>query len=204
MMGCHRSLFFATYLVMASDHEADRSRQAFEDLYERLARRLLVHLVRRMHDVDAATELWAECWAIAFAGWSRCKARSEGEVEAWVFGIARNQLGSYYRSGRVATRTVEELSWTVPAVLESDRAEIEIAADLSELQTVLRQELERLPAKRRQAVELRILSELPYPQIAARLDCSEQAARAHVSRGLKQLERQLDRKQIFDLQGATQ
>jgi RNA polymerase sigma-70 factor (ECF subfamily) len=171
----------------------DRSKQAFEELYDRIGRRLLVHLARRMHDVDAATELWAECWAAAFAGWSRCQARSDSELEAWIFGIARNQLGSYYRSGKIAGRALDQLMWTVPGVLQSDRADIERDAELAELRAVLREALGRLPTMRRQAVELRALRGLAYDEIATRLGCSEQAARAHVSRGLRQLERQMNR-----------
>jgi RNA polymerase sigma-70 factor (ECF subfamily) len=181
----------------------DRSKQAFEELYDRIGRRLLVHLARRMHDVDAATELWAECWAAAFAGWSRCKARSDRELEAWIFGIARNQLGSYYRSGEIASRALDLLMWTVPSVFESDRVDIERDAELAALRALLREALDRLPAMRRQAVELRVLGGLTYEEIAARLGCSELAARAHVSRGLRQLERQMNRDQILDLQGAN-
>jgi hypothetical protein len=50
----HKAAPDATYEAMR-----DRSKQASEELYDRISRRLLVHLVRRMHDVDAATELWA-------------------------------------------------------------------------------------------------------------------------------------------------
>ena len=187
---------------MSGRREPDRSKRAFEDLYDRVGRRLLVYLAGRTHDIDAATELWAECWAVAFAGWSRCRAGSAGELDAWMFGIARNQLGSYYRSGQIARRVVEQLRWTVPAVLDSDRAEIELDADLARLRVVLTGALARLPAMRQQAVKLRILEGLSYDHVATALGCSEQAARAHVSRGLRQLERQIDRKQIVELQGA--
>jgi DNA-directed RNA polymerase specialized sigma24 family protein len=51
-------------------------------------------------------------------------------------------------------------------------------------------------------VELRTLRGVSYEEVAARLGCSEQAARAHVSRGLRQLERQMNREQVRDLQGA--
>jgi RNA polymerase sigma factor (sigma-70 family) len=202
MAQCHKVAARATYKAMRN-RGGGRSKEAFEELYDRVGRRLLLHLARRMHDVDAATELWAECWAAAFAGWSRCKARSDSELEAWIFGIARNQLGSYYRSGEIAGRALGQLMWTVPGVLESDRADIERDAELAALRAVLRKALDRLPPMRRQAVESRVLGGLTYEQIAARLGCSEQAARAHVSRGLRQLERQMNRDQILDLQEAN-
>jgi RNA polymerase sigma factor (sigma-70 family) len=187
---------------MGSRCELDRSKLAFEELYDRVGRRLLLYLAGRMHDLDAATELWAECWAAAFAGWAGCRAGSAGELEAWMFGIARNQLGSYYRSGQIASRVVEQLRWAVPAVLDSDRAEIELDAELARLRVVLAGALAQLPTMRRKAVKLRVLEGLSYDQVAAALGCSEQAARAHVSRGLRQLERQMDREQIVELQGA--
>jgi RNA polymerase sigma factor (sigma-70 family) len=201
-MACHKVALRATYKSMRNGR-GDRSQQAFEELYDRIGRRLLLHLARRMHDVDAATELWAECWAAAFAGWSRCKARSDSEREAWIFGIARNQLGSYYRSGEIASRALDQLMWTVPSVLESDRADIERDGELAALRAMLSQALDRLPAMRRQAVELRVLGGLTYEEIAVRLGCSQQAARAHVSRGLRQLEREMNRDQILELQGAN-
>jgi RNA polymerase sigma factor (sigma-70 family) len=187
---------------MSGRCEPDRSKLAFEELYDRVGRRLLLYLAGRMHDIDAATELWAECWAVAFAGWARCRAGSTGELDAWMFGIARNQLGSYYRSGKIASRVVEQLRWTVPAVLDSDRAEIELDADLAQLRVVLAGALARLPSMRQRAVKLRVLEGLSYDHVATALGCSEQAARAHVSRGLRQLERQIDREQIVELQGA--
>ena len=102
---CHTGGWCSTYWVMSGGASGrDRSKEVFEQLYDRVARRLLVYLTRRMHDVDAATELWAECWAVAFEGWPRCNAASASEADAWVFGIARNQLAGYYRSGAIKHR----------------------------------------------------------------------------------------------------
>jgi RNA polymerase sigma-70 factor (ECF subfamily) len=47
--------------------------------------------------------------------------------------------------------------------------------------------IETLPAGQRAAFVLRKLQGLPYPEIAAALDCSEEAARARVSEALKKL-----------------
>ncbi|MGH2877395.1 MAG: RNA polymerase sigma factor [Solirubrobacteraceae bacterium] len=179
-----------------------RSKRAFEDLYDGVARRLLVYLVRRMQSPEAATELWCECWAQAFDGWHRCKAGSRNEAEAWIFGIARNQLKSYYRTGRIRRVAVDELKWTIPVVDSGEFDQLERAADLAALRELLGNALSDLPAMRREAVELRVLSGMAYRDVAARLGCSEQAARAHVSRGLRCLERILDQKQVKELQGA--
>jgi RNA polymerase sigma-70 factor, ECF subfamily len=178
----------------------DRSKRAFERLYERASRRLLIHLVRRLHDVDAATELWAECWAAAFAGWSRCRATTPAGEEAWLFGIARRQLAAYYRRGAIRRRALERLRWEAPVLVDAgEQEELERMAELQALRPVLAQALGRLPHKRRRAVELRIVAGLPYAQVAARLGCSEQAARANVSRGLRSLAKRIDQAQPIAL-----
>lgn len=179
---------------------ADRSKEAFECLYERAGRRLLVHLVRRLQDVDAATELWAECWAAAFEGWPRCRAGTGAEEEAWLFGIARRQVAAYYRTGAIRRRAMERLCWEAPAVAgAAEQEELERLAELETLRPLLADSLNKLPHQRRRAVELRIIAGLPYEQVAARLGCSEQAARARVSRGLRQLAELIDRAQTTGL-----
>jgi RNA polymerase sigma-70 factor (ECF subfamily) len=169
----------------------ENPRASFEALYERLAERLLVYLARRVRDPDAAAELWAECWAVAFAGWPRCRAREPGKAEAWVFGIARHQLAAYYRSGAIRRRALERLRWTAPSLSADERERIDRLAELDVLSPALERALAALPQARRQAVQLRVVDDLPYDAIAQRLGCSEQTARAHVSRGLRRLERAL-------------
>jgi RNA polymerase sigma-70 factor (ECF subfamily) len=171
----------------------DRSKPAFQALYDRAGRRLLVHLVRRLQDAEAATELWAECWATAFAGWPRCRAGTLAEEEAWLFGIARRQLIAYYRTGAIRRRALERLRWEAPVPAGADELEeLERSAELDALKPLLADALVRLPDKRRRAVELRIVAGRTYLQIAAELGCSEQAARANVSRGLRRLAEILD------------
>jgi RNA polymerase sigma factor (sigma-70 family) len=53
--------------------------------------------------------------------------------------------------------------------------------------------LERLSGTQREALELRVVEELPYREVARRLRVSEGAARVRVARGLKALAAALDR-----------
>jgi RNA polymerase sigma-70 factor, ECF subfamily len=91
---------------------------------------------------------------------------------------------------------LEQLRWEVPVPADEDeRDELERMAELQALRPVLAQALGNLPHRRRRAVQLRIVLGLPYEQVAARLGCSEQAARASVSRGLRSLAKQIDIRQ---------
>jgi len=172
------------------------SKQAFIELHDRLGRRLMGYLVRRVHDTEAAAELWAECWAVAYENWHRCRAGSDAQTEAWVFGIARNLLAAYYRTGAIRLRALERLQWSVPPVDAALDDEIERVVDREALRAAFAQALETLPPMRRSAVRLRVIDGLDYSEVATRLGCSEQAARAHVSRGLKRLADVVDRLEL--------
>jgi DNA-directed RNA polymerase specialized sigma24 family protein len=52
--------------------------------------------------------------------------------------------------------------------------------------------LARLSPEQRNALRMRVVEELEYPEVARRLQASEEAARARVSRGLRQLAAELD------------
>jgi RNA polymerase sigma-70 factor, ECF subfamily len=108
-----------------------------------------------------------------------------------MFAVARNQLAAYYRTGAIQRRALERLSWVAPSLVADDREWIDRTVDLETLSPALDEAIAELPQKRRQAVELRVVEDLPYDAIARRLGCSEQTARAHVSRGLRRLERVL-------------
>ena len=65
--------------------------------------------------------------------------------------------------------------------------QIEQLAELDDLRTTLRAEVSELSPAHREALRLRIVEELPYPEVARRLAISEAAARARVSRALRAL-----------------
>ncbi|HEY1777346.1 MAG TPA: sigma-70 family RNA polymerase sigma factor [Solirubrobacteraceae bacterium] len=170
----------------------DRGKPEFEALYDRTADRLLVSLTRRTQDPEVAGELWAECWAVAFEAWPSCRASAPEEEEAWLFGIARKRLADYWRSGAIERRALDRLHWSVPIASETEDEELARVAELDALQELISDALRTLPEQRRRAVALRIVDGLPYADVAARLGCSEDAARAHVSRGLRGLQRHID------------
>jgi RNA polymerase sigma-70 factor (ECF subfamily) len=159
----------------------------FEQLYFRLSQRLLVFLTRRTADPHIATDLWSEAWAQAYEGRDRCRGATHAEQEAWVFGIARNVLASFYRRGVAEHRALERLELERPVLEDDDLQRLERLAELQELRTVVAEALGELSEDQRAAVRLRVVDRLGYSQVADRLGVSEQTARARVSRGLRAL-----------------
>jgi RNA polymerase sigma factor (sigma-70 family) len=161
--------------------------KSFVGLYEREAEPVLVFLARRTLDVDVALDLAAETFAQAWQGWPKVRLDSAEEVRGWLFTIARRQLGRYLRRGRVERRALERAGLEVPNLGDDDLLEIERAADLAALRATLTAGLGQLSGAQREAVRLRIVDEVPYPDVARRLGISEPTARARVSRGLRAL-----------------
>lgn len=163
-----------------------------EALYERHSDTLLRFFARRTADAEVALDLWAETFAQAIAGARRYRGRTTDDEAAWLYAIARNQLASYLRRGYAEQRKVRKLGIERPPVDDALLAEVEHRAGLADLRAELAAALATLTDETRQAVALRVVEELPYPQVADRLKISEVAARARVSRGLQSLSKILD------------
>jgi RNA polymerase sigma factor (sigma-70 family) len=169
-----------------------RDADAFAALYDREARTVLVFIARRTLDPELALDLTAETFAQAFRGRRAFRGGTEMEERAWLFTIARRQISRYHRRGTVERRALEALGAQVPEAHEDDLREIEEAAGLDGLRAALGDELARLSHDQRAALQLRVVEERSYPEVADALGVSEQTARARVSRGLRALARALE------------
>jgi RNA polymerase sigma-70 factor (ECF subfamily) len=159
----------------------------FAAVYAREGEAVLIFLARRTLDVAVAADLTAETFALAFCSWSRLQDRSDEEVRGWLITVARRQFSRYLRRARVERSAVERLGIRVPPIHEDDLAAIEARAGLGELRAALGAELARLSGEQRAALQLRVVEDRPYAEVAGVLGVSEQAARARVSRGLRAL-----------------
>jgi RNA polymerase sigma-70 factor (ECF subfamily) len=164
----------------------------FSGLYRGAAQDLVVFFARRTYDADAAADLMAETFAKAYLGRRRFRGSTEEEARAWLFGIARRRFAMYVRRGKAERRALRRLGLERPQLVEGECARIEELAGLDAMRGTLAEHLSRLAPAQRRALDLRVLRELPYPEVADRLGISEQAARARVSRGLRALGSALD------------
>jgi RNA polymerase sigma factor (sigma-70 family) len=161
-------------------------------LYQRHRDDLLVFLVRRTADAEIALDLWAECFAQAVLSKRTYRGATDAEAGAWLFGIARHQLSRYYRRGKTERRAMQRLGMQRPELTPETEAAIIRRAGLAEVRQELARAVAALSGEVRSAITLRVVDELPYPEVATRLRISEQAARARVSRGLRTLSESLD------------
>jgi RNA polymerase sigma-70 factor (ECF subfamily) len=86
----------------------------------------------------------------------------------------------------------------MPVLDPGEAEEIERRAGLPLLRAALGEELARLTTEQRQALQLRVVEERPYDEVARVLGITEATARARVSRGLRALAGGLELRPISD------
>jgi len=156
-------------------------------LYERHAVALLRFFAARTYDPDVALELLAETFASAFEDRAQFRGGRGRQERAWLYAIARHQLGMYWRRGRVERAALGRLGVSPRSLSDEEYERVEDLVASRSLRRRVAAGLAGLPDEQREAVRLRVVDEQPYDQVAAALGISEQAARARVSRGLRAL-----------------
>lgn len=140
-------------------------------LYDGEAARLRGWLRKQTGDDQAAMDLTAETFAQALVSMRRQRG---GDQTAWLYGIARNVLFQYRRRARVEDAARRKLG--MPDRDWSDYDVDDRVVDLSSL-----------PEHERVALELHVVGELPYDDVARRLHITPGTARMRVHRALRRL-----------------
>ena len=163
---------------------AQRDPLAFRELYDRYAERIHGYHLRRSGCGDVALDLTAETFARAWLGRARFRDEAGGTAAPWLFAIARNVLLESVRRRRLELGAVERLRVECPrAQVTPEDSWLDGADEL----------LDELPTAQREALRLRVLDDLTYDSVAARLGTTPAAARVRVHRGLGALRARLSK-----------
>ncbi len=149
----------------------------------------MAYLIRRTGDPEVAADLTAEVFAAALVAAPRYRQQSP-TATPWLFAIAQNKLTESLRRGRVEARARRRLGIRDPVCFDDEQLDRVVA--LASVEMPASELLASLPAEQREAVRLRIVEELSYPQIAARLQTSPLVVRKRVSRGLARLRKTIE------------
>jgi RNA polymerase sigma factor (sigma-70 family) len=168
-----------------------RDPERFGVFYDRHAAAVLAFCLRRTGCVETALDLTAEVFAAAYA--KRGSFRPTGApARSWLYGIARRQIGTFHRRSRVADRYRRRFGIPAVAATGEDLDRVDALIDLEAFSPALDGALAALPNGQQRAVQLRVVDDLPYDEVARRLGCSEGAARVRVSRALTRLAETLE------------
>ena len=141
--------------------------------------RFALHLTRNRSDAD---DLYQETALKAYRAWDRLPC--DANHRAWLYRIASNTfLSDKRKTSRLRSLDAEEAVETIPAASRDDDGRLDAGNLLREVEVFI----EGLPPKQRIALVQRKYLDIGYPEIAATLGCSEEAARRSVHEALRKL-----------------
>jgi RNA polymerase sigma-70 factor (ECF subfamily) len=166
---------------------ASKDPLAFREFYDRYAAWVRSWFLRQTGSDSAALDLTAETFAQAWHASRRFRDMADGSGAPWLFGIARNLLRQYHNHNRIESAARERLG--LPAAWADcvDYEEVDERLEAGSLSPALRLAIKALPREQRRALELRVVQQLEYEEVAGALGCSQNAARLRVSRALRAL-----------------
>jgi RNA polymerase sigma-70 factor (ECF subfamily) len=133
---------------------------------------------------DAAADMTAEVFARAWLNRGRFRDEANGSAGPWLYGIAGNLYRDWLRRKRVEAKARARLG--LPELQQDPELE-EVEERLS-LPSAALAALAGLQQSDREALELRVVEDRPYSEVASRLGCTQQAARLRVSRALRRIQ----------------
>jgi len=159
------------------------SGEAFAVVYDRHVRQVFAWARARVG--EHAADLTAEVFARAWLSRRRFHDESEGSAFPWLCGIARNVLRDSLRKHRVEQAARVRLGLPLEVAADPEYEAVDSRLSLPEAALTA---IATLSEPERELLLLRVVEERPYSEIAVRLRCSPQTARARVSRALRRLQ----------------
>lgn len=161
---------------------AGGSNRAFEELYNRHARRLQGFFARRLgNENELAADLTHDAFLRLYA--ARANYRRGHDVRAWLYTIAYNLCKNHLRNRLIVVPEDQE------DVAADSTVEIELDADI--LRTALREALRCLPQPYAMLFSLHYEEELTVPQIARITELPEGTVKSRLHKAMKIIKKTL-------------
>jgi RNA polymerase sigma-70 factor (ECF subfamily) len=167
---------------LVSRHRAGE-RRAFDELVRKYQRSIYFLTLRYVKDPDDAKDVAQRAFVRAFEALGGFRGGST--FKTWLYRIAINLSLNHLR----------DHARERPAALEDDLLVTDAVGAgrllSDEERRRLRAAIEALPPKQRLVLELRVFEELPFREVAAVADCSENAAKVNFHLAVKRLRQEL-------------
>ena len=158
--------------------------RAFDELYNRHARRVMGFLLRQLGDSERAADLVQDAFLRLWS--SRERYLSGKCFSTWLFSIAYNLLKNEYRRSGYSVEYAEHV---INRTTEEQDDDLDVKLDDKLFDAALRQELSLLDAESRLLFSLRFEEEMTVPQIAEVMKIPEGTVKSRqhtIIRNLKQ------------------
>lgn len=151
---------------------------AFSELVLRHQKNLLRLALRVTGDLVAAEDVVQESFIKAYQKLHTFEGRSS--FKSWIFQITLNTAKNKLRGRRHDSLDVEELQIAVEPVSEGGVIQ-------NDLKKAIRVEVDKLPAKQKMALSLRIFDDMSFAEIAEVMQCPYDTAKANYRHALMKL-----------------
>ncbi len=165
-----------------------REKTEFAEFFQASWEPCLRAVVASTGSVQLAEDQVAEAFARAWLAWR--KVRRHPAPRAWVVRTALNVGASWWR------RRLRELP--LPGHDAEDVRDAALHAEDGDLDATLLTALRHLPGRQREVIALRVFLDLDIDTISAQLGIAPGTVRAHLSRGVSTLRRELSRSQAME------
>jgi len=153
----------------------------FEEAIRRHEREIMRYILRTTRDREDSLDLFQETWLRAYRAYPQLD--SAAGLRPWLFRIATNLCLNRRRDQARRARLIGSDEVDAAGDTHAHSAVGGTTDGLVDLQAMIA----RLPHKQRQALVMRKFGGLEYDEIAAALECSEEAARAGVYLAMKKI-----------------
>ena len=162
---------------------------AADRLVERHGAPIFAYLRRIARSRETAEDLFQETWirVVRYCG----GYRAGRGVRPWLYRIALNVARDHLRRETAARRGGAAWRVEMPDEVAAEPAELQ-PGEAAERAGALRRAVDTLPAKFREAVELRYFQDLPLEEVARVLRRPVGTVKSRLSRGLRMLEKELE------------
>jgi RNA polymerase sigma-70 factor (ECF subfamily) len=160
--------------------------RAFRELYDRHSQAIHGFHQSRTRDREAAFDLTAETFAQAWLSRERFRDLADGSAAPWLYAIAKHVIVASVRKRSLEQSARERLG----VLIGADRGEA--ATEPSDVWLEgLDDAVADLAPDVRRAIELRVVHDLSYAEVAETIGTTPGAARVRVHRGLSALRNRL-------------
>ncbi|MDE2806662.1 MAG: sigma-70 family RNA polymerase sigma factor [Gemmatimonadota bacterium] len=143
-------------------------------------------------DRDHLDDLYQETWLKVYA--TAGSFRATGTFRGWLSRLARSVCVSDYRARRAAARSIDRYAGEVGAsdVAGPGRPDPLEQTEKQLVQHVIREAIDDLPARERQALTLRLIDERSPAEVARLMRVRPATVRSHIRHALQRLRKRIE------------
>ncbi|MBL1409028.1 RNA polymerase sigma factor [Sphingobacterium faecale] len=163
----------------------ESDQMAYTEIYSRYSKSIYVFVLRRLSDVDESQDIVQD---IFLSLWNRRSTiRISGTLSSYLLTAARNKIIDTINRQKLADRYLDSFHRFLSNTVENT----DYLIRHNELNTLIEDEISKLPAKMREVFELSRKASKTRKEIALELGISEQTVKSHMQHALKILKNTL-------------